>query len=145
MSDETEAPPIHISLDDIVEANTLSLHCPICAGPVENYETEPALQPVICGKCGTLYHKICWEQKGGKCAVLGCEHTQYRVYGTQPDPVLVIQRRDLPREAQTSSNGASASTKRLKEEQRRAYQEIQQPGFWSAFWNWLLKAIKIRN
>lgn len=145
MTDEIEAPPIHISLDDIAEANMLSLHCPICAGPVENYVNEPALQPVICGQCGTLYHKICWEQKGGKCAILGCEHNQYRIYGTQADPVLVIQHRDLPRDARPSNNGISPSTKRLKQEQQQAFREIQQRGFWSLFWDWLLRAIKIRT
>ncbi|MCL4869237.1 MAG: hypothetical protein KJ063_09720 [Anaerolineae bacterium] len=145
MADEIEAPFIQISLDDIAEANMLSLHCPICAGPVEDHVTEAALQPVLCAKCGTLYHKICWEQKGGKCAILGCEHTQYRLYGTPRDPVLVIQPRDLPRDTRPSPNGPSPSTKRLKEEQRRAYQEMQQRGFWSLFWDWLLRAIKIRG
>ncbi|MBP7999944.1 MAG: hypothetical protein KA314_03675 [Chloroflexi bacterium] len=145
MTDEIEAPAINITLDDITEANMLSLHCPICAGPVENYVTEPALQPVVCGQCGTLYHKICWEQKGGKCAVLGCEHTQYRPFGTPPDPVLVIRDRDLPRDVRPTSNGVSPATKQLKDEQRRAYQEIQQRGLWSLFWDWLLRAIKIRT
>ena len=145
MSDVTEAPLIHISLDDIAEANMLSLHCPICAGPVENYTEEPALQPVVCGKCGTLYHRICWEQKGNKCAILGCEHNEYRVHGTRPDPVLVIKDRDLPREKQSANNGINPNTKRLKEEQRQAYREMQQRGFWSLFWDWLLRAIKIRT
>jgi hypothetical protein len=41
--EEKELPPIHITADDVSEANRLSLHCPICAGAVENNVREGAL------------------------------------------------------------------------------------------------------
>jgi hypothetical protein len=141
MMDEQELPPITITNDDIKAANQLSLHCPICANPVENHARDGALQPVVCAQCGTLYHKVCWEQTGGKCAVLGCDHTKYYVYGARVSPVLSIKYTDLP---SPSLNGRpSRRTKRLKEEQRRQVEALRRPSLLQRLWRWLLDQIKI--
>lgn len=141
---EQELPPIEITDDDISEANRLSLHCPICAGAVENNVRERSLTPVVCTKCGTLYHKACWEQSGGKCAILGCECTEYYVYGRNRDPALTITYSDLPA---PSANGrgpaVSPQTKRLKAEQAREVERLREPGFWQRLWQWLLDQIRI--
>ncbi len=139
--DEEELPPIEITFDDIEEANQLSQHCPICAGPVLRYEREPALQPVLCGECGTLYHRACWQQGGGKCAVLGCDHTEYVVYGQEQGEILQIKYTDLSQ--RPSSKTASSRTKELKHEQRRRVQQMETPGFWQKVWAWLFNQIKI--
>ncbi|MCZ7671029.1 MAG: hypothetical protein M5U34_29720 [Chloroflexi bacterium] len=94
--EEKELPPIQITDDDISKANRLSLHCPICASAVENNVTDRSVRPVVCVKCGTLYHQTCWEQSGGKCAILGCECTENYLYGRNRDPALTITYSDLP-------------------------------------------------
>ncbi len=139
--DEEELPLIEITFDDIEEANQLSQHCPICAGPVLRYEREPALQPVLCGECGTLYHRACWQQGGGKCAVLGCDHTEHVVYGQEQGEILQIKYTDLSQ--RSSSKTASSRTKELKHEQRRRVQQMETPGFWQKVWAWLVNQIKI--
>lgn len=110
--------PIKITDNDITEANKLSISCPICAGSVEDNLENPALSPVICSRCQTLYHKACWEQNGNKCAVLGCGHDECYPYGTELGPRLVISYSDIPKHvpATPSPNGRH---KELKEEQRR--------------------------
>lgn len=110
--------PIKITDNDITEANKLSISCPICAGSVEDNLENPALSPVICSRCQTLYHKACWEQNGNKCAVLGCGHDECYPYGTELGPRLVISYSDIPKHVPTtpSPNGRH---KELKEEQRR--------------------------
>jgi len=133
-------PPLTITNNDIQEANQLSLHCPICANPVEKFAEDRELQPVVCAKCGTLYHKVCWEQGGGKCAVLGCAHEKYKIYGTPVSPVLSIKYTDLPR---PSANGRSAQTKRLKEEQRRQVEQLRRPSLLQRLFKWLLDQIRI--
>lgn len=134
-------PPLTITNTDIQAANQLSLHCPICANPVEKIVEERALQPVVCAKCGTLYHKTCWELGGGKCAVLGCGHEKFNVYGMETSAVLSIKYTDLPR---PSANGRSSRTKRLKDEQRRQVEQMRQPGsLLQRFFRWLLDQIKI--
>jgi hypothetical protein len=142
--EEKELPLIHISDDDISEANRLSLHCPICAGAVENNMSDRAVKPVVCSKCGTLYHKTCWEQSGGKCAILGCDCTESYLYGQNRDPALTITYADLPL---SSANGrgptTSAQTKRLKAEQAREVERLRQPGFWQRLWQWLLDQIQV--
>lgn len=140
MADQ-ELPPISITEEDVKEANQLSLHCPICANPVENNVTEADLQAVLCRQCGTLYHKICWQQGGGKCAVLGCDHDQYRIYGTQVRPILRVDYKDI----QPSPNGRvlSPSTKQLKHEQRRQVEQLRRPTLLQRLWQWLLDQIKI--
>lgn len=133
-------PPLTITDNDIEAANQLSLHCPICANPVEKFVEDQDLQPVICAKCGTLYHKVCWEQGGGKCAVLGCGHDKFKVHGTPASPLLSIKYTDLPR---PSVNGRSSQTKRLKDEQRRQVEDLRRPSLLQRLFKWLLDQIKI--
>jgi len=138
---EERLPLIRITEDDIAEANRLSLHCPICAGAVENHVDEEALRPVICAGCRTLYHKACWERSGGKCAILGCDHDRYILYGTQRKPVLVIRPADLP---QPSANGRKRTrTQQMKAEQRRQVEQLRRPSLLRRLWQWLLNQIKI--
>lgn len=139
---EQELPLIHISEEDIADANRLSLHCPICAGAVENYVEEDALTPVFCGKCKTLYHKACWEQSGNKCAILGCDHDRYVVYGTPKKPVLTISYGDIPK-AYPNGREQSRRTKRLKAQQRRQVEQLRRPSLLRQLWQWLLDQIKI--
>lgn len=142
--EEQELPAIQITDDDISKANRLSLHCPICAGAVENNLTDPSVRPVVCAKCGTLYHKTCWEQSGGKCAILGCECTESYLYGRNRDPALKITYSDLPTPAANGRGpAASAQTKRLKAQQAREVERLRQPGFWRRLWQWLLDQIQI--
>ncbi len=141
--EEEELPPIEITFDDIEEANQLSQHCPICAGPVLRYMEEPALTPVLCGGCGTLYHKACFEQSGGKCAVLGCDYTEYVVYGRETADVLQIKYTDLSQRPSANNKSSSARTRELKHEQQRRVQQMETPGFWQKFWAWLFNQIKI--
>ncbi len=138
--DEQELPPLTITNNDIEAANQLSLHCPICANPVEKFVDDRDLQPVLCGKCGTLYHKTCWELGGGKCAVLGCGHDKFRVHGVPTNPVLSIKYTDLPR---PSANGRSSQTKRLKDQQRREVEQLRRPSLLQRLFRWLLDQIKI--
>ena len=138
---ETEYPSLRITEEDIVEANQLSLHCPICASAVEDNVDSDALRPIVCAKCGTLYHKICWEQSGGKCAILGCEHDTYRIHGQKLGPALRVDYRDLQ---PPSSNGSKTSgrTRRLKDEQRRQVEELRRPSLLQRLWQWLLDQIR---
>ena len=94
--EEHENPFLRITEHDISEANQLSLSCPICGNAVENHTDGAALVPVVCDKCGTLYHRACWEQSGGKCAVLGCGSDKFHVYGKNTKPVLKVKYTDLP-------------------------------------------------
>ena len=141
--EEEELPPIEITVDDIEEANQLSQHCPICAGPVLRHVDEPALNPVLCGGCGTLYHQACWEQSGAKCAVLGCDHAEYVVYGQETGDVLQIKYTDLSQRPSANNKTPSVHTKDLKHEQRRRVEQMETPGFWQKFWAWLFNQIKI--
>ena len=133
-------PSLTITDNDIEAANQLSLHCPICANPVEKFVEDTDLRPVLCAKCGTLYHKVCWEQGGGKCAVLGCGHDKFKLHGTPTNPVLSIKYTDLPR---PSANGRSSRTKQLKDEQRRQVEELRKPGLLQRLFKWLLDQIRI--
>ncbi|KAA3660716.1 MAG: hypothetical protein DWQ04_18635 [Chloroflexi bacterium] len=139
---EQELPPIRITDDDIREANQLSMHCPMCANPVENYVTDPDITPVVCTQCGTLYHKVCWEQNGGKCAVLGCGNEKYRIHGQDTRPTLTISYKDIPR---VPPNGSSPSrrTQQLKNEQRRQVEQLRRPSLLRRLFQWLLDQIKI--
>lgn len=142
---EHENPPIQITLDDISEANRLSLHCPICASPVENNPEETALVPVVCGGCKTLYHRACWEQSGGKCAILGCNHDKYLVYGRPTKPEFIIRHSDIP--AAPAPNGRperiSQHTKELKREQQRQVEQLRRPSLLQRLWQWLLDQIRV--
>ena len=139
---EQELPPIEITSKDIQEANQLSLHCPICAGPVENYVTDVDLTPVVCSSCGTLYHKACWEQNGRKCAVLGCGSEKYRLYGQDTSPVLKINHTDISR-SNPNGSGPSRRTKQLKDQQRREVEQLRRPSLLRRIFQWLLDQIKI--
>ncbi len=139
--DEQEMPPLTITNIDIQAANELSLHCPICANPVEKFVDDADFRPVICAKCGTLYHKACWEQGGGKCAVLGCDHDKYHVHGAATSQILSIKYKDLPRH---SPNGRSNRTKQLKNEQRRQVEQMRHSGsLLRRLFQWLWDQIKI--
>lgn len=140
--EEQEFPLIRITNNDISEANQLSLSCPICGSAVEDHVDGAALVPVVCDQCGTLYHRACWEQSGGKCAVLGCGSTKFHVHGPDLGPVLKVKYTDLP---SPSANGQrrpsiSAQNKRLKHEQRR---QVERMTLFQRIWRWLLDQIKI--
>ena len=122
-------PSLTITNSDIQEANQLSLHCPICANPVEKFVEDR-----------DLYHQTCWEQSGGKCAVLGCGHDKFNIYGVETNSVLSIKYTDLPR---PSANGRSSQTKRLKDQQRREVEQMRRPGLLQRLVKWLLDQIKI--
>jgi hypothetical protein len=138
--DEQEYPLIRITSNDISEANRLSLSCPICGNAVENHTDGAALVPVVCDKCGTLYHKACWEQSGGKCAILGCGSVKFHVHGRDTRPVLKVKYTDLPAHSANGSPSTSARNRKLKEEQRR---QVQRMTLFERFWRWLLDQIKI--
>lgn len=146
LMEEQELPPIQITFDDIAEANQLSLHCPICSNPVERHAEVRELVPVVCRGCGTLYHRACWEQGGGKCAVLGCASTSYRLYAEPTTPALTITHKDVAQNVERGrENGRSPSprTKELKDQQRREVERLRRPGFWQRLWKWLLDQIQI--
>lgn len=138
--DAKEYPLIRITDNDISQANQLSLSCPICGNAVENHTDGAELVPVVCDKCGTLYHRACWEQSGGKCAVLGCGSVKFHVYGKDTKPVLKVKYADLPAPSTNGRTGPSAQTRRLKEEQKR---QVERMTLFQRFWKWLLDQIKI--
>lgn len=135
-------PLIQITDNDITEANRLSLHCPICACAVENNLDGAALRPVVCAACGTLYHQACWQQSGGKCAILGCGHDKYVVYGRDLGPALKVKYTDLPQPSPNGS-GPSRRTKRLKDQQRRQVEELRRPSLLRRLWQWILDQIRV--
>lgn len=147
--EEQENPKLTITIDDIQEANQLSLHCPICTSPVENYVSDPALVAVICDKCGTLYHKICWEQGGGACAMIGCDSRRYKLYAQNNNPALSIRPGEITiapnAPANRSGNNRSdrINNRRLKEQERQMYDEIYGRGLFRRFFEWLLRQIRI--
>jgi len=133
--------PIKISAEDIAEANRLSLSCPICASAVEKNVSSRDLAPVVCSNCHTLYHRTCWEQNGGQCAVLGCQHKECYTYGTEVGPLLTIKYSDLPKHAPyrtPSPNGRSAE---LKAEEKRKQREANRREFWNDLFNRIKRAI----
>ncbi len=140
--DAQEAPFIRITDDDVNQANQLSLQCPICGNAVENHVDGQSLVPIVCDNCGTLYHKACWEQSGGKCAVLGCGHDKFHLYGQDNKPVLKVKYTDLPAPT-ANGQGPSQQTRKIKEEQRRQVEQMSRPGFWQRIWQWLLDQIKV--
>jgi hypothetical protein len=140
--EEREMPPITITGDDIRDANMLSLNCPICGSPVENYVEQPELVAVECVDCGTLYHKTCWEQAGGKCAMIGCVSTSYRLHAQDTAPILTIGRDDL-RHVPPGQNGAPRENKRIKEQERRMRDEVYGRGIFRRFFDWLLNQIRL--
>jgi hypothetical protein len=128
--EEQENPKLTITIDDIQEANQLSHSCPICTSPVENYVSDPALVAVICDKCGTLYHKVCWEQGGGVCAMIGCDSRRYKLYAQNNNPALSIRPGEItvapnaPANRSGNSRSERLNNRRLKEQERQMYDEI---------------------
>lgn len=133
--------PIQITETDIAEANRLSLSCPICAGAVEKYVMDVSLSPVVCLQCGTLYHKACWEQHNGKCAVLGCEHKEARPYGTDVGPRLTIRYSDIPKHVPPTPS-YNGRTQQLKEQEKQRQRE---EGFWNNLFGRILRAFGWRD
>lgn len=129
---------LRISYEDVTEANQLSHQCPICAGPVENNAEAIPLTPVVCNQCGTLYHKACWEQSGGKCAILGCGHTACHPYGAPQGPVLTIRPHEIPSDAQVMQ----MNMKRLKSAERQRRPSPTPPVKQRGFWATLFEAIR---
>jgi hypothetical protein len=140
---EREYPLIQITNDDIAEANRLSLSCPICGSGVENNAESAALTPVVCEKCGTLYHRACWEQSGGKCAVLGCGHDKYHVYGRELGPILRVKYTDLPTASAVNGRDPGRRTRELKAQQKRQVEQMRRPGLLARLWQWLLDQIRV--
>lgn len=135
---------IHITLEDVREANRLSLNCPICAAAVERNVGNPEMRAVYCTSCETLYHRACWEQNGGDCAVLGCESKSYRRHGAvDMEPVLTIKQSDIPRVAPAPASSPNGKTRRLKANERRLQREMKRRNFWRDLWHSLLRAIKV--
>lgn len=135
---------IRITPEDVSEANQLSLHCPICASAVEQHTSREEMVAVFCTACETLYHRACWDQNGGKCAVLGCAGTTYRRYGVVDlGPVLTVRRGDIPREAPATYVPSNGRTRRLKEDERRLQRELKRRSFFRDLWRGLLRAIKL--
>jgi hypothetical protein len=139
---EREMPSITITNNDIREANMLSLHCPICGSPVENYVEQPELVAVECVDCVTLYHRVCWEQAGGRCAMIGCSSTKYQLHAQESTAVLTIDSNDL-RKVQPTLSGSPRENKRLKEQERRMRDEVYGKGIFRRFFEWLLNQIRI--
>lgn len=138
--DAQENPPIRITDEDIHEANQLSLSCPICGNAVEDHTDGEALVPVVCDQCGTLYHRACWEQSGGKCAVLGCGSAKFHIHGMDIGPALKIKYTDLPAHSANGRSTVNARNRKLKEEQRR---QVQHMTLFQRFWRWLFDQIKV--
>lgn len=142
MDDHQET--IHITDEDIAEANRLSLHCPICAGTVEQNTAEAGTVPIYCTSCETLYHVACWEQNGGKCAVLGCEGTSFKRYGVVDlGPTLTIERREIPRDVVVPSYSDNGRAKRLKAAERKRTGDAGPRSVLRELWYSLLRAIRI--
>lgn len=133
MSDEL----ITITLDDISQANRLSLGCPICGSPVEKDVTEAALRPVACTRCDTLYHRYCWDQNGGQCAILGCGHKECRPYGAHGS-VVKITADDLPTEEEVRRRKAAERASSRSAEKQRAAEKS--PGFWQRLFSRIREA-----
>lgn len=135
---------IKITPEDVSQANQLSLHCPICAGAVEQNSPRQETVAVYCDTCETLYHQACWEQNGAKCAVLGCAGTTYRRHGAVDlGPVLTVTRSDIPREAPMPRASTNGRTRRLKEDERRLQRELKRRSLFGNLWRSLLRAIKL--
>ena len=138
---------LRITDSDVEEANQLSLACPICVGAVENGAGSHDREPVVCDDCDTLYHRACWDQNGGKCAILGCSSTQVHPYGVTAD-LIRISIGDVPSDLEVNRQ-----TKRLKSVERelwrsRTGQPVQSPqsqGFWQGLFANIARAFGFRR
>ena len=137
----SESEIIRISADDIAEANRLSFSCPICASSVEKNVDAAALVPVVCSNCHTLYHRTCWEQNGGKCATLGCGHSECYAYGTEVGPLLRISYSDLPRHVPSRTPSPNGRSKQLKAAEKRLQREAARREFWNNLFDRIKRAI----
>ncbi len=137
----SESEIIRISAEDIAEANRLSFSCPICASSVEKNVANQALVPVVCSNCHTLYHRTCWEQNGGKCATLGCEHDECYLYGTEVGPLLKISYSDLPKHVPRRAPSPNGRSKQLKAEEKRRQREQARREFWGTLFERIKRAI----
>lgn len=140
----SENEPIHITDEDIAEANRLSLSCPICASAVEKNISNESLKPVLCANCQTLYHRTCWEQNGGKCATLGCGHEECYPYGTELGPRLTINYSDLPKHLPKPAVSPNGRSKELKAREKRLQKEAMRREFWRNLYDRILRAFKWR-
>lgn len=141
MADENGV--LKITEHDVTEANQLSLHCPICAGPVERNVEQAELMPVVCAACGTLYHRACWAQNGGKCAILGCSHTESRTFGSEVS-TLRIDMSDIPSEAQVKRRNERlkrAERAKQRKQDNREPADPQSSGFWNSLFGRILRSI----
>jgi hypothetical protein len=137
----TEDEVIKITAEDIADANRLSLSCPICASAVEDNAGSTALSPVVCANCQTLYHQTCWERNGGKCATLGCGHTESYAHGSNLGPRLKIEYTDLPKHAPRPAFSPNGRSKKLKAQERREHEREAQREFWSGLFRRILRAV----
>jgi hypothetical protein len=131
---------IRITDEDIADANRLSLSCPICASAVEKNPELRAMSPVVCAKCKTLYHRLCWEQNDNSCATLGCAHDRCYEYGAVVGPLLKVDYSDIPKTVPSQGFSPNGRFKKLKD------QELQQKesgsrGFWDRFLVRLFRAV----
>ncbi|MFT5196976.1 MAG: hypothetical protein ACI9EW_002008 [Cellvibrionaceae bacterium] len=134
---EIEGEPIKITLEDIEAASQLSLACPMCAGPVYREYNDPEMAPVECANCETIYHRACWEQSGGKCAMVGCDCKRIKVYNHISAPVSVsIQSTDI-------RERGPEITEELKRQQQRMRREFESGSLLGRFMRWLWDQIKI--
>jgi hypothetical protein len=132
---------VRVTQDDIVEANRLSLSCPICADAVERTADQAGLEPVFCGKCQTLYHRTCWMQNGSRCAVLGCDHREAHAYGVEMGPRLKISYSDISRHPPQPQPSPNGRTRQLKEQEKRRQREAAARDFWSGLFQRIRQAL----
>jgi len=135
---EIEGEPIKITLEDIEEASQLSLACPMCAGPVYREFNDPAMAPVECAQCETIYHRACWDQVGGKCAMVGCDCTRVKAYdNVQTAATVSVQPTDI------RVGRGPEITEELKRQQQRMRREFESGSLLGRFMRWLWDQIKI--
>lgn len=133
---EVEGEPIKITLDDVEEANQLSLACPMCAGPVYRAFDEAAMAPVECASCETAYHKACWDSVGAKCAMVGCDCTRVRAYDSPAPGGVVINQTDFRQRG-------PVITEDLKRQQQEMRRQLESGSLLGRFLRWLIRQIRI--
>ena len=139
---EIEGEPIKITLEDIEQANQLSHACPMCAGPVFRSYDDPAMAPVECASCETVYHRACWQQAGGKCAMVGCDSQRVRAIDNVPAPTgAVTIQPNLPNEPRRERG--PEITEELKRQQERMRREFESNWLLRRFLRWLWRQIRI--
>lgn len=138
--EEQQGEFLRITIDDINEANKLSLHCPICASPVYRDEPNAQMTPYECTDCEAIYHKACWEMAGGKCAIIGCDCKKARPYGSSaPQPATPINMKNV---AGGRGDKGPEPYNRYKAQERQMQREMQ-GGLFRRLFEWLLRQIRI--